>query len=463
MQNSIALNDFRENLNRWLVGLSGINYQFVLIRVNEEWKCVKAHFQLTSWTYPEPVHSEISTPDLRVGSIQKNVSPEEIETFISDLLIGNVPIYSEIVSLLRNESNDKPSYSGPSPFFEPSDFIPKLEIVGGQSHYLPFIANLKKINDDLRCLDTPFDGLADVLSFFGFENSNQLPQVQSIIISIHPPVTLDPSKCSLEDGELNVSLAKNTKFPVEDINLGIRIFPNPRLDRRCQIGDQVDWKTQEQIDIGQCKLTLENASSVELLLSAGKTTVSRYFVFDQTRSLNPRLQTYIQYDKDLRVLKDSLFSTSKESRYLESGIATLAYLLGVTPLNPPLLLTDAPDLILDISQQYFVIIECTTKISDLRAKAGKLVDRKFPILTNSFGQGINNENLLLVLVVNLPKAQIIDEAAFLLKNEVLLITKEDIELALNNLQFPSQPSEIFKQAKEKLQTNLSLAQYRTTS
>jgi hypothetical protein len=434
----------------------------VLIRVNEEWKCVKAHFQLTSWTHPQSIHSEISTPDLRVGSIQKNVSSQEIETLVSHLLIGNLPINSEVVSLLRNESNDPPSYYAASELFDPSNFVPKLEIIGGQSHHLPFLVSIKKINDDLRCLDTPFDGLADVLSFFGFENSNFLPQVQSITVSIHPPITLDPNKCSLKSGELNVSLAKNKNFPIEDINLGIRIFPNPWLNRRYQIGDRLGWETHEQIDIGQCKLTLENASSVELLLSAGKTTVSRYFVFDQTRSLNPRLQTYIQYDKDLRALKDSLFSTSKESRYLESGIATLAYLLGVTPLNPPLHLTDAPDLILDISQQYFVIVECTTKISDLRVKAGKLVDRKFPILTNSFGQGINNENLLLVLAVNLPKAQIVDEDSFLLKNEILLITKEDIEFALNNLQFPSQPSEIFKQAKEKLQTNLSLAQYDAT-
>lgn len=455
----MVLNDFRDSLNRWLVGLSGINYQFVLIRVNEEWKCVKAHFQLTSRFYPEPIHSEISTPDLRVGNIQKNVSSEEIESFVSQLLIGNIPINSEIVCLLRNESNDNPSYTAPVTFFEPSDFVPKLEIVGCQSHNLPFLANIKKINDDLRCLDTPFDGLADVLSFFGFENSNLLPQVQSITISIHPPVTLDPSRCSLVNGELNVSVAKNIKFPVEDINLGIRIFPNPQLDRRYQIRDRLKWKTQEQIDIGQCKLELENASSVELLLSAGKTTVSRYFVFDHARSLNPRLQTYIQYDKDLKALKDSLFSTSKESRYLESGIATLAYLLGVTSVNPPLLLTDAPDLILDISQQYFVIVECTTKISDLRVKAGKLVDRKFPLLTTPNGQWINNSNLLLVLVVNLPKAQIVDEDAFLLKNEILLITKEDIELALNNLQFPSHPSEVFKQAKEKLQSNLSMAQY----
>nr|WP_315483963.1 hypothetical protein [uncultured Undibacterium sp.] len=455
MQNSIHIEGFLESLDRWQAGLSGVDYQYVLIRSNENWTCVKAHVQVTSWMYKQSKQTEISTPSLRVGSIQKNASNEEIKNFISQLLLGNLPVNDEVIHLLRNESDDAISHYTPSQPFEPSDFVPKIEIIGAQSHQIPTLVNIKKINDDLRCLDIPFDGLADALSYFGFGNTNQFPQIQSIIIEIRPPVIFDFNNCALLDNVLTVSLIKNKQFDVKDINLGIRIFPEPNLDRRHQIADQIDWKTADHDDIGQCKITLDNASSVELLLSAGKTTVTRYFIFDLKKSLNPRLQTYIQYDKELKALKNSLFPTSKESRYLESGIATLAYLFGFTPLNPPALLTDAPDLILEVSHQYFCIVECTTKISDIRTKAGKLVDRKFPIMANENGQGINNANLLLLLVVNLPKIQIVDEDDFLLKNEILLVTKEDIEFALNNLQFPNNPNEIFKQTKEKLQASLS--------
>lgn len=442
---------FTKILDRWISGISSVSVQYILILINGKWTLKNSIVKFSPVVLEKEHIEEISITRLRAGSIQKNISTTEISTLVAKILSGTLEINGKCHSLSTPKSLYFHTALG---WPEPNHFIPRIEISSNDSHIIKDGLNIHEANEELRCSPTPFDGIGDLLTFFGFPHSDWLPNTNNIVLEVYSPVILLLDDCSLIKNTLKLKLAKSTHFRQELVSLGIRQFPNPGLNRRKQIGSMLNWSDVGNESIVEFSLDLDETSNVELLLSANGSTVTRYYIFDDKKSLNSRLHNYIQYDKEVKALRESLYSTSKESRYLESAIATLAYLFGFTTLNPPHL-TDAPDLILETAQGNFALVECTTKISDIRSKAGKLVNRKFPILADENGIGIANEKLILLLVVNLPLEQIVDEADFLTRNEVLLVTKEDIDIALKTLQFPVNPNEIFKQAKEKLQSNLS--------
>jgi hypothetical protein len=65
------------------------------------------------------------------------------------------------------------------------------------------------------------------------------------------------------------------------------------------------------------------------------------------------------------------------------------------------------------------------------------------------------------LVINLPREQIIDEDDFLAQNQVLLLTQEDIDLALSRVDLPPNLDTVFDQARERMlmRKNISVTPY----
>lgn len=133
-------------------------------------------------------------------------------------------------------------------------------------------------------------------------------------------------------------------------------------------------KGGQGFDIGHLELDLHDCTAVELMLSVSGFAVQRVFVTDKRKSLNPRLVAYKRFDPDLKALDDFLEPDVKNGRDLEQGVATLLYLLGATCSNPPA--TDAPDIFAETRNGRLAIIECTVKVTDVRAKAAKLIHRR---------------------------------------------------------------------------------------
>lgn len=132
----------------------------------------------------------------------------------------------------------------------------------------------------------------------------------------------------------------------------------------------------------------------------------------------------------------------------------LLYLLGAVCSNPPA--TDAPDIIAETRAGRLAIVECTVKITDMREKAGKLINRRHALTFNADGSGPTRD-VLALLVVSLPKNKIPLEEDFLAKNQILLVTREDIDAAMKRLEFPPDLEELYMSTTELLQRALSAA------
>lgn len=169
-------------------------------------------------------------------------------------------------------------------------------------------------------------------------------------------------------------------------------------------------------------------------------SVRRLFLSDPQKSLNPRLVDYRRFDPELQHLRRALNVSKNDSRNLENGIATLLHLLGANTVTPPS--TDTPDVVAETIGKRIALVECTIRVENLREKVGKLVNRRESLICDS-SSGVRGREVLAILVVNQPRVTIVNEDKYLNDNQVILVTLEEINLALAHLEIPQDLDKLF--------------------
>ena len=435
----------------WKCGVSRIVVQYIAVRNDDKWILLAADIVFSPFEKPDGIDDVIFTSEVMVGQVVKNLDGIELDQCFENLLSGRLLLGDVDLSFC---SDEKISLYCPVYVQEPDFFVPRLDIRSDRPFGQFAQINYGRTNAELRVGDHPFDGLADLLSYFGFSNNGLLPQEQKITLSLQPPLDLKLDDCSLSQNTIRLRLVKKINFPRSQVSVGLRLFPLPNLGRRLQAANKLVWEDggESGFEYAQLLMELDNASAVEVMLSGAGSTVRRQFFFDREKSLNPRLETYRRFDPNLSHLKEWLDPPPQKSRHLEVGVATLLYLLGASCLTPPP--TDAPDLIVETPNKRTAVIECTIKVHDLRDKAGKLVGRRNALVYDADGSGPKSD-VLAILVINQPRRQVVLDDDYLLRNQILLLTREDIDNAISKLEIPPDLDQLYLGSLERLQTQLT--------
>jgi hypothetical protein len=440
------------NFDCWMSATDHVNIEYLVVCVNGKWILSNAKVVLAPHKLEAKINDLVATSEVRVGHVRTRLGSNKLQEFFANLQIGRLKILDVDYSFAK----DSPlSMYSPSAHHLSEYSIPQLEVRVDQSGGLSQHINVLAVNNELRGGLRPFDGLYDLLTYYQFGRDGHFPNEQKISLSVRSPADFDLDKCTLADNRLTIQLRSKSSEAKEGLVLGIRQFPVPHLTRRMQVADQVKWKKGGQgFDIGHLELDLHDCTTVELMLSVGGFAVQQVFVTDKRKSLNPRLAAYKRFDPDLKALDDFLEPDVKNGRDLEQGVATLLYLLGATCSNPPA--TDAPDIFAETRNGRLVIIECTVKVTDVRAKAAKLIHRRHALTFNADGSGPTHD-MLAVLVVSMPKIKIPLEDDYLAQNQILLITREGLQLAKTRLEVPPDLDELYLSTIEMLKQQMSAA------
>lgn len=407
------------NFECWMEATDHINIEYIAVCVSGAWILSSAKIVLVPHKIDEKINDLVQTSEVRVGHVRTRMGLKHLQKFIANLRVGHLKLLNVDYAFPKECSLS--TYS-PSAHQQSDYSVPQLEVrvdqTGGLSQYVNFLA----ANNELRASPRPFDGLHDLLTYYQFSRDGHFPNDQKISLSVRSPADFDLDACTLSENRLIVQVRRKSGFAKELLTIGARQFPAPHITRRMQVADQLEWKKGSNgFDTGYLQVDLENCTTVELMLSAGGFAVQQVFITDKNKSLNPRLAVYQKFDPDLKCLSDFLEPDVKNGRYLEQGVATLLYLLGAVCANPPE--TDAPDIFAETRSGRLAIIECTVKLTDVRAKAAKLISRRHALTFNADGSGPTHD-LLSVLVVSMPKIKIPLEDDYLAKNQILLVTLE---------------------------------------
>lgn len=440
------------NFEQWIGATDHVNVEYIAVKMHGDWVLANAKIMLVPNKLDAPIDDLVATNEVRVGHIRTRLASKKLKAFFANLKVGRLKIVEVDYSFIKDAQL---SIYSPTAYQQTDYSIPQIEVSVDQQGMLFQHVNSAAVNNELRSGARPFDGLADLLTYYQFSRDGNFPNRQKISISIRAPVDFDLDACSLSENHLKIQLRRRPGYAIEHLTVGIRQFPNPHITRRIQIADGLVWKKGSQgFDIGNLDMELDECTTVELMLSAGGFAVQQTFVSDKNKSLNPRLAAYMRIDPKLTALDSFLDPDPKNGRDLEKGVATLLYLLGAICFIPPE--SDAPDIMAETRSGRLAIFECTVKVTDVRMKAAKLIHRRHALTFNADGSGPTHE-MLAVLVVSMPKIRIPQDDDFLAKNQILLITKEGLQQARARLEFPPDLDEQYLGATEMLRRQMSVA------
>jgi hypothetical protein len=430
---SLQLHHFNRVFESWRFGVAHVRAQYVAVFVEGSWVLVYARVDLDPFELTEPLNQAISTSSIRAGHVKVSVTQSELEDFMAALRAGRLHLSKHSLDLALPADQEISSYA-PTPMVEPEYFTPELEVKCMRQTMLTQSFDYALANAELRRNAVPFDGMVDLLSFFGLGNSGHLPHEQKILVTLNPPGDIIFDGCSLSQDCLRLKVMRRVSLGRDSLVLGLRKIPNPSMERRSQIADKIQWQPEAAgFETGYVETSADDCSVAELLLSVGGYTVRRYFLPDVGKSLNQRLVDYRRFDPELQHLGRALKAGKNDSRSLEAGVATLLHLLGASTLTPPN--PDTPDVIAETIGKRLALIECTIKVESLREKVGKLVNRR-ELINRENGLNSPTREVLAILVVNQPRHTIVNEDKYLSDNQVVLIAQEDLNLAMAHLEVP---------------------------
>jgi len=361
---------------------------------------------------------------------------EQILAIVRKALDGTITVNGQDLTLPKDVS-----YQYQSPGMDQNTwFMPLALQVHGSAPSATI--DLSSIDTALRAATPPFDGTEDLRAWLGM----RLPDAGSlstIAFAINPPVDIRVDHSSLSGGVLRLVLHAHPNADRSQVSVAVRAVPGDGLLGRVQVADKIVWGgvTEGRIE-GRAEVTLPNATGALAMLLIGAATVRRNWFLDPAKAPNHRFAAVQQFDTDLRMLKRGLFEDTDSTRF-EIAVASLLFLLGFSPAVQ--LETNSPDVIVATPVGRLVLIECTTRIADVPAKIGKLVDRREALLRTLRGNNQATE-VVAALVCRLPRDQIAAQVETIKGMRIVLAAAEDITDGLNRARLPVDPEDILTQA-----------------
>ena len=429
--------NFDQIVHSWKNALRSFSIEYLALLEGTSWKLQRANLALGTVDIPEQVNQVVTTSALRIGKISRNVNADEIDSIIRNALAGKITLdglelaLGEKVEIFLPISAETPTY-----------FAVNAVIRLDSSAAINTEFSLSMIESELRCHQPPFDGLHDVLTFFGLASNGYIPHERQISFTLHPPIDLLLAECTLQENQCTVQFLRAPGLPITDINVGLRLFPNPTFDRRMSGGLPDKWTVRNDgLVSGKVVYDLPECSAVQIFVSAGGYSTRRHLLFDPQKSINPRVATYRKFDPGLEALLSQLYPEPQKSRDLEKGVALLLYLHGLS--SAVVAASNAPDVVFLTPGGRTGIIECTTRLAAIHEKVSKLVSRRHTLV------GLGNSNapvheVLAFLVVNQPRDSLASDAKFVSEQQVVLVTKEDLDRAVAEVDVPKNVDEIFE-------------------
>ncbi len=323
-----------------------------------------------------------------------------------------------------------------------------IQVLGRRLH-IPSSLALSEADNELRLASPPFDGLADVCNWL------DLSVPGSIALRVLPPVDLIFAECHLSNRRLSLTLHAHPRLDVSRVRLAVCAAPSLGLESRQQISEHIRWKkAKDGRRAGEVQVDVPEADSAIAMLMIENVTVRRQWFMDPTKARNNRYLAVQHYDNDLRMVRHALLE-SNDSVKFEQGVASMLFLLGFTPSIQ--VETNAPDLIVTTPSGKLAIVECTTRTSDFATKVGKLVDRRSS-LSKHLAAGGHIAEVNAVLVCRLPRDQLPTQASEAARDNVLLLTGEDLQSAFERVRAPRDPDELLTAANSRLKMTAGFQQ-----
>jgi Holliday junction resolvase len=419
-----------------------IDLRIIAIRVEGQWHNLATTCLLdTRETKNVPLYTNLPHSDY-VAAWQNVFDAKALTKVLADVGRGELKIDTETVLFLTGlSSEDASSYkSWNYSFFSLSERYKgeqrpwaahQLLGTGDQGHTLAdrLPVRASELDNSIRALQNPFDGLEGLASIFLGEADPARSGHSTIFKAIAPiPARLNLAESRLEDGRLQFAVISEAHAIANYCSLG---FVATATGQR-PISDSVQlspegWSTQDDKSLYRGHRELLGVQTLTLFLRVGNHPVDKATLIDPAayRS-NPRVQAYRVFDPDLELLHTFLNPESPaHGRRFERAVARLLALLGfhIDLLAGDGQLGDAVDLIAYAYDAAMVLaVECATGSIDAGGKLGKLIAR-----ARKIEAALAGHEVIPVLITSLDRQAISEsELQDAASDRIAVLAQEDI-------------------------------------
>lgn len=372
--------------------------------------------------------------------------------FLEELKKGYLILPNGKKFLISSDANDLNAHydSGVSQILSSKYRTARLAITGGDNIIpINLIGGEEKIDSELRCATTPFDGIFDLLNNLKI-HLNQFPRRCELNILAFNIIELDRSS-NISNGKARLKILAGPSVNPKSIKIGVLPVKKTFSDRKSLTGSKLKWQTKRGISTGSINLEIGEVEAALVIVSYNGIVFDRYWIFDSTKHINPIYTVHDSIDSNLEKLRGDLLgnpNNTKRQDHFEEGVSLLLKLFNFNVIEYGK--RDWVDMIAVTPSQQIAIVECTTELPTVD-KLTKLIGRVERLRTSLQSSGNSHIEILPMLITarsnNAQESFIIDAA----KRGIYVATKEDIDELLNRVRIPPSSSDIFKQAKDSVE------------
>jgi hypothetical protein len=434
-----AFDEFKKNIDPFKNQWKSLDIHIIALRSEKNFKNIATTIRLL----PDPhdkIHIQSNLPNLESLKVIHEVwAVEKLDNLFDSLAHGILKLENLEVHYKKNDGSPdfSPSFyknqKGERYVSSPKDWTYYSLVSGGERFSLD-----RDINKKLKGLDTPYHDLQELLSDFTLLTSGYTDNSRVEVSAIFGLRILD-FKWD-ERKALKIEIEVMPFWDPIDIDLGlIYRFQYGNTQRISQEinGLNLDQGGKAEIELSPPADFYETT----VFLRAKKAVLDEITIFNPV--LNPMINIYERFDKNLDRLKSGLSLIGDSSGSFEKAVENLLFLCRIFPApfineikqRGRLDIRGADILALNPQEENLFVVECTTgpveidKLTRLLSRTQSLINMGYPANP--------------VLFTTTTRKTLTDEISKRAQNDkISIITKEDIETLLSMAERNVPPNEV---------------------
>ncbi|AJW99171.1 hypothetical protein BM43_2220 [Burkholderia gladioli] len=373
------------------------------------WAIVRYVYETVRPTLLEP--SVVELDEVTVGRLPIDLSSTNFD-LDRILRAGEIEIGGQFYVLPQADGNSLSAtfFVDNHPQVQPSQArSPALMLSTGRSPTLDQRL-LGDFEHRVRSLDTPYDGMADLLN----EHLLPITVVQrtdaAIEILLERPAETVLGDSLISDSKLSAKIVASPRIDPFLLKIGVKFAPETQRAMRLSIdGAKLRWTAQDDgLIFARVEQDIGDAAVCQVFLSYAGHHASRWWIGDPTRLPSQRSAFLAQFDKDLTKLREELLSRESRGHSFERVLALVLEELGFDCmyLGEVSHLQEAPDIYCETPTRRVAVIECAAAVTNSSEKLSKLHQRVLRIKNGFATQRLGNVQVNGVLITKHGDAEI---------------------------------------------------------
>lgn len=443
---------FFEHIDGWARAFHGRTFHYFGVATGTEIQLCAARIRLQ--VRRPPSVREIAIGKFRAGVIAIPGDHRREREIVSALVRGEAAsIRPGLVVKLPTEDPTGVNVAPPA-LLHPEGLSAnrRLSVLTLQAQQWPLNERRIDIDWSLKSARRPYDNLTELLTELGLA-PDQGPRCTLEVVA-YPPVEV--SAHSVVHGEeATIGIWMSKRLSRSRASLHYRVLSRDTQTIRSTVSARrLEWQADGDAITGTTEIRVPRGAVVNCVASYDSVAHHSHWFADPTLIPNPRVQALTANDTALEALKATLTNDSTPrgpvAKQFETAVAAVVWAYGMAPLQTDYAeqTKDGPDLLAVTPSGRVAVIECTIGLLKAQNKLANLARRAVTIRDRMQAAASVPPTVLPVLVTRLRRAEVEAELDAATEAGILVLTRENLEAALNEMLLPTDGDAIFRRGLE---------------